>query len=307
MEHISQALPLQREATAQKRSQESWQRLLREGPEAVARDADRRCEYCDAVKPWRVVPHFSGDGRLFAYPLPCDCDGVHEAKQRERNAEQAQMDASLQAFRNRTFAAAGLSGRLQECTFDSFKRRSDWLQAIECAIKVRRYWQAIYGEQFGHKPWLVLYGSFGTGKTHLAAAVAHEAVTAGWSGVHFGSWSEHLTQLKSSWDREQDEDRTSVIVDRLKKGSLVVIDDIDKIESRGWAQGELYNALNYRYNALLPTVLTFNCAPTQADPQALGRMLLERYMGRALIDRIIESAFAMVNFDGPSYRSGVKW
>lgn len=267
---------------------------------------DRRCKHCGELQQWNVVQAPFGENRLIAYPLPCECNGAKEAE-RARLTQDAETEKRLREVAVRsTISRAGLIGRLADCTLDSFQRRKDWPQAIECLIKVRKYWQAVYDGQVGHKPWLVLYGQYGTGKTHLAASVIREAVLAGWSDVRFHSWTEYLTRLKHSWDRDSDE-RTSDIANELKKGMLVVIDDIDKRESRGWAQGELYTALNYRYNACLPTILTFNCAPTEPDPQAPGRMVLERYMGRALIDRVIESAFFLVNFDGPSYRSGVKW
>lgn len=266
------------------------------------------CLYCGELKQWNVIRWPLQRGRLFAYPLPCDCDGAEKAQQERAQALVDRQEAEAAVMRQVAIQRAGLLGRLADCTLDSFEKRADWSQAIDCVIKVRKYWQAVYSEQLGHKPWLVLYGALGTGKTHLAAGVIREAVSAGWMSVYFRSWTDYLGRLQASWDRQSGEQRTSDIIDELKKGRLVAIDDIDKRESRsGWAQGELYAALNYRYNAKLPTILTFNCKPTQPDPQAPGRVFLERYMGRALIDRVIESAFSIINFDGPSYRSGVKW
>lgn len=290
-----------------KQSNESWQRLLQSGADAVAAETDRRCEHCGAVQQWNVIASVSAADRLFGYPLPCECGGAKKAAQDRAAREENQRDIAKEAARKIALQRAGLVGRLAECTLDSFKRRKDWAGALECAIRARVYWQAIYSGRFGSKPWLVLYGDFGTGKTHLAAAIIREAVMAGWGNVCFRSWTEHLSSLQASWDRERGEARAADIINELKKGKLAAIDDIDKRESRGWAQGELYAVLNYRYNACLPTILTFNCAPTQPDPQAKGRAVLERYMGRMLIDRIIESAFSMINFDGPSYRSGIKW
>ena len=283
---------------------------MRSGTERLSVEADEHCAHCGERKQWKIVRHPTIKGRLFAYPLPCACPQKQAADEAERQHQADVEQASNEVLRQMAISRAGLVGRLADCTLDSFERRKDWPQAIECVIKVRRYWQAVYGEQVGHKPWLVLQGAYGTGKTHLAAAVIREAVLAGWNGAYFRSWTEYLGRLQASWDRERGEPRTNDLIDELKKGRIIAIDDIDKRESRsGWAQGELYAALNYRYNAKLPTILTFNCALMEPDPdpKAKGRMLLERYMGRALIDRVIESAFAIVEFDGPSYRSKVKW
>lgn len=252
------------------------------------------------MKAWAVEPRPFDPETLTAYPLPCGCDGEKEAE-RKRNEDEADlMEQARLNFRASLLHHAGLVGRLSGCTFDSFQRRSDWRGAFGLSIKARQYWNAIYSDQCGNKPWLVMHGKYGTGKTHLAASIIHEAVLAGWKGVYFRSWTEYLGRLQASWDREQGEQRTNEIIDELKKGKLVVIDDIDKRESRsGWAKGELYTALNYRYNQMAPTVLTLNCA--------LDDPALEKYMGRALIDRVIESAWLIVDFDGPSYRSKIKW
>jgi len=291
-----------------KQSNERWQKLLATGSSAVSVEAGQRCPHCRELKEWQIVPHPVQAGRLFAYPLPCGCDGAEKAKRAEQT-KQAEIDKRLrEKARRDAVARAGLVGRLADCSFDSFKRRQDWRGAAGVSVQVRTYWDAIYQDQFGCKPWLILYGALGTGKTHLAAAVAREAVFAGWGQVYFRSWTEYLKRLQASWDKTPGGERSGDIVEELQKGKLVVIDDIDKKEPRGgWSRDELYPVLNYRYNAKLPTILTFNCAPTDPDPDAPGRMLLARYMSTAIIDRICESAFSIICFDGPSYRSGAKW
>jgi DNA replication protein DnaC len=244
---------------------------------------------------------------LCAYPLPCDCPQTKEAE-RARQTQQAEIDKRLrEKARRDAIARAGLVGKLADYSLDSFERRKDWPGAIDCAVKMRTYWQAVYNGQFGSKPWLVMCGEYGTGKTHLAAGAIREAVLAGWGGVYFRSWTEYLSRLQRSWD-DDDGERTGDITDELKRGKFVAIDDIDKRESpSGWAPGELYAALNHRYNMLMPTILTFNCTLQEPDPKARGRLLLERYMTRATIDRMIGAAFAIVDFNGPSYRSSMKW
>lgn len=94
----------------------------------------------------------------------------------------------------------------------------------------------------------------------------------------------------------------------MQRGRLVVIDDIDKArDPSGWARETLYTILNYRYDARLPTVLTFNYAPGEVDPDAPGCLMLERFMTRAVIDRVLGAKWEAMDFDGPSYRSTVVW
>lgn len=253
--------------------------------------------------PWR-------EEGVLTRPLfsPCDCEGAQaaiaarrdEEKERERQAEYA-------AFLTRMHHS-GLKGWLAEATLDNYRRRKDWPGAIELCVQVRRFVDAVIQQQVGDRCWLILYGRYGTGKTHLAAAAIREAITHGISGCYFRSWTEYLKRLQASWDRQPGEQRSSDIVTELQKGTLVAIDDLDKRrDPSGWAREELYTVLNYRYNARLATILTFNEAPSTPDPDAKGRLMLERFMSRAIIDRVLGAKWAALNFDGPSYRSGVTW
>ena len=243
---------------------------------------------------------------------PCECAGAQHAVIAEEKMS-AEREAGTRRDRRaaqlvRALAQAGLTGWLASATFETFKRRANWSGAVNCAVKVRRFVDAVLTGQVGDRPWLILHGRYGTGKTHLAAAAIREAIEYGWRDVYFRPWVQYLKRLQASWDRQDNEERTSDIVAELQRGKLVAIDDLDKKEPRsGWAPEELFTVLNYRYNAKLPTILTFNCAPGEADPDVPGRLLLERYMSRAIVDRVIGARFDAIDFDGPSYRSGVTW
>lgn len=170
----------------------------------------------------------------------------------------------------------------------------------------------------GPNNWLILYGQYGNGKSHLAAAVIREALAHGWTtpstgsgrGCYFRVWTEYLKRLQASWKPRPDDleaEAEADIVAELQDGRLVVIDDLDKKDPTVWTRGVLYGVLNYRYNAELPTILTFNFGPDDADPRAPGRLALEEYLGRASLDRLIGAACDVIEFGGPSFRSGVTW
>jgi hypothetical protein len=50
-----------------------------------------------------------------------------------------------------------------------------------------------------------------------------------------------------------------------------------------------------------------NYGPGDVDAAAPGRLALEAYLGRAVLDRVIGAAFDVIEFSGPSYRSGMKY
>ena len=108
--------------------------------------------------------------------------------------------------------------------------------------------------------WLVFQGENGCGKTHLAAAIANENIKAG-KPVQFVVVPDFLDHLRSTFSPE-----SKVSYDQLfesvKSTPLLVLDDFGEQSSTPWAQEKLYQVINHRYNAQLPTVIT-TCLPLE--------------------------------------------
>jgi len=292
------------------------QALLRRGPEAVAEAYNLVCPWCGRRQTPRIVDageihtFFRDKNRLVAiWPDRCGCEEERAglARERERCHHRRQEFEAQKWIDN--LRRVGLSGWLASATFESFTEREEWRGALICKSAVEEYADALLANELGDQPWLIMYGNHGTGKSHLAAAVVHEAMGRGWTRCYFRVWPEYIARLQASWNRQEGEERTRDVVAELQTGNLVVIDDLDKKQpsQSGWAEDELYTVLNHRYNKGLPTVLTFNHRPDDADPLAPGRLALEAYLGRAVLDRVIGAAYDVIEFDGPSFRSGVEW
>lgn len=251
---------------------------------------------------------------------------------------EAQLDEQRALYLAR-LKLAGLRGRLQDATFTTFSQRHDWPDAEAIRARVWAYTEKLLGGELErqHSPrpipalagseaetaaamlgwlnnnrpvknWLILYGDYGTGKSHLAAAIIREAIDRGFTNCYFRGWVHYLQRLQWSWSRDEGDreaEKEADIVRELQQGQIVVIDDLDKRTPSEWVRSSLYSVLHYRYEADLPTILTFNYGPDDADPKARGRLALEAYLGRAVLDRLIESAYDVIEFAGPSYRSGV--
>jgi hypothetical protein len=218
----------------------------------------------------------------------CGCPGEREAL--------AKADEPDAFTRTLELSKAGLVGWLVDATFEGYQsdlgsKQTRWKGAVE------GYCQAMLQGELARRPWLVMWGPFGTGKTHLGAAVLHEALNAG-RLVYLRVWPEWLQVIRNSFGTG----KTGAIVSELTRGHVVLIDDIDKErpaegDVANWAQQQIYTALNYRYNRQLPTILTFNRKPMEMVP----------WLGQAIVDRLIESAYAILHCDGKSWRSGQTW
>ncbi len=119
--------------------------------------------------------------------------------------------------------------------------------------------------------WLVFQGVNGCGKTHLAAAIANYRYQAGESAL-FRVVPEFLDHLRATFNPE-----SKVSYDRLfesvKKTPLLILDDFGEQSTTPWAQEKLYQVINYRYNALLPTVITTRCTTDELDSPIISRLI----------------------------------
>jgi len=136
--------------------------------------------------------------------------------------------------------------------------------------------------------WLVLVGVNGCGKTHLAAAIANYRLQAGKPAL-FLVVPEFLDHLRSTFSPES---RVSYdqLFESAKNAPLLILDDLGEQSATPWAQEKLYQVLNYRYNAQLPTVITTTYALDE----------LESAVGSRLADSRLNLVF---NINAPDYRS----
>jgi len=169
--------------------------------------------------------------------------------------------------------------------FDTFYDRTpeglkpDELKSVQKALKI--------AHTFSEKPkgWLVFEGTYGSGKTHLAAAIANYRAGLGDPPlfVMVPDLLDHLRAAFSpnagtSYDRRFDEVRTA---------ALLVLDDLGSQSATPWAKEKLHQLLNYRYNAELPTVITVakeSVEQHQVDERIITRMLDERICDYVMIN-----------------------
>lgn len=283
---------------------------LKQEPEQIVKEHSWTCPFCDRYVQAEIREYdrpFS-DGTLTVPVVARECGCEAEIKhlrqvQERQDRKEAEWEWSAAMER------AGLVGWFADVSFDTYTARDDWKNALQCLGCVRSYAYALMNGNLDGKPFLILHGGYGTGKSHLAAALVHHVLSQGWRQVYFRVWPEYLDRIKASWSREKrgvEGESEEDIAYELQKGRLVVIDDLDKQPPTDWAKKTLYTVLNKRYNDKAPTVLTFNYGPDDIDMKA-QRLALVEYLGEAVLDRLIGDAFDVVEFAGPSYRSGVQW
>jgi len=158
---------------------------------------------------------------------------------------------------------------LKNMTFDNFKKRVNL--SPEQQENLEAAYQLALDFAKSPKNWLVLAGVTGCGKTHLAAAIANYRLQAGMP-VKFLVVPDFLDHLRSTFSPE-----SPVSYDQLfeeaKNAPLLILDDFGEQSTTPWAQEKLYQIINYRYNAQLPTVITTRLATEEIDGPIASRFL----------------------------------
>jgi DNA replication protein DnaC len=118
--------------------------------------------------------------------------------------------------------------------------------------------------------WLVLTGDYGTGKTHLAAAIANYREQAGDAAL-FIVVPDLLDHLRATYNPHSpiSYDRR---IEEIRTAPFLVLDDLGTESATPWAKEKLFQILNYRYAARLPTVFTTTQEIDDVEPRLRSRM-----------------------------------
>jgi len=187
----------------------------------------------------------------FGKAVPCTC------KQREIE------DRRLGRLRQ----ASNLD-HLQSMTFDSFAVPDGAVNEIYQSLREAR----MTAEQFADEPtgWLLLSGPYGCGKTHLAAAIANWRIGHGMSAL-FVVVPDLLDYLRAAYAPTSPTTYDERF-DQVRNAPVLILDDLGTQNATPWAAEKLYQILNYRYNAELPTVVTTNQSVADMDPRLASRL-----------------------------------
>jgi DNA replication protein DnaC len=133
--------------------------------------------------------------------------------------------------------------------------------------------------------WLVFAGNSGRGKTRLAAAIGNYRRQTD-PGVLFVIVPDLLDRLRSAFNPQNPKGYDEVF-EQVRKVPLLILDDLGSQTGTPWADEKLFQLLNYRYNACLPTVITTSLTKNDIDARLYSR----------LTDPQVSTVLRMGNFD----------
>ena len=149
---------------------------------------------------------------------------------------------------------------LDDCTFDAFK--TEYYPDTERAERIRANCLKYATNFTTNSKSIIFYGGTGLGKTHLSLAIANVAINRGYSVV-YGTAQNILNDLQNENFGRTDNIR--YYERAVLNCDLLIIDDLGTEFKSAYTVAELYNIINSRILAKLPTIISTNFSSEELE------------------------------------------
>ncbi len=221
----------------------------------------------------------------------CDCE-VEALEKSVREAEKRSENRRIEKL----FSISKMGSRLEGSTFDNFKSRAGAGRAF---VESKRFVDEFDRNQgIG----LMMFGTPGSGKSHLAAAITHELL-AKEKSVVFQAVPELLERIRSTFNKNAKESEQQ-IMKALQSCDLLVLDDIGSERVTGWVYEIFFRIVDGRYRNERPIVYTSNLTPKELElrfSEFEDGHNLESEQTPRILDRITETS-DFIKVTASSYR-----
>ena len=249
-----------------------------------------KCKYCGKTLYYECVV-LMGQAIIWNLEKPrCDCEKAvafwkgWDAKQ-EKIKKEKELAEEQELRKQKIESILGKSGikkRYLSRTIDSFSVTAENKRSFEVATDYIKNFREYFTQGKG----LYLEGPCGTGKTHLAIAIALAIINTGVPVICKTS-IDILGDIKRCYERNSEVTEEEVL-EAYKTVDLLIIDDLGKEQVTEWSVPVLYSILNERYEALLPTIITTNYNTTALAEKLSAKGDAET--ATAIISRFVESS-----------------
>ncbi len=188
----------------------------------------------------------------FSQVVPCHCS---KGELRKKKTEYLEKYSNL--------------GSLAQLTFGNLSPRGKAANAVS-QERFAQVYQAAKGFADDPQGWLVFLGSSGSGKTHVACAIANHRISLGEPVFYIGA-ADLLDHLRSAFSSASDTTYDELF-EQVRNVPLLILDDLTLGTATAWAREKLEQLLHHRFNSRLATVLTTDVPLERMDERLRGHL-----------------------------------
>ena len=236
------------------------------------------CPLC-AGSGWRVVPDAPERG-----VTRCDCQ--------------------LRARADAMFAAARIPKRYEHCELSNYEFEGSQLQLAPARMAACRFVEEYPVDKTG----LLLVGTIGTGKTHLAVGIAKALIREKGIACLFYDYRELLKEIQNSYNASVQTTELALLKP-VFDAEVLVLDELGAVRPSEWVWDTVSLILNTRYNDNRTTIITTNFSdePAAAVTRSLSpaRAARDETLGDRIGERMrsrLHEMCRIVRMDGADFR-----
>jgi DNA replication protein DnaC len=231
------------------------------------------------------------DGRQVA--RPCEC---RIARRTERMLERAHIPK-----------------RYENCTLGSYECLRGIDKSLKAALLMAQGFVRSYPMET-HGQGLLLTGSIGVGKTHLAVGILQALVAERGASGLYCDYRDLLKQVQNSYNQSVAATELEVLRP-VFEAEVLVLDELGAAKPSDWVWDTVAHILNTRYNDQRTTIITTNypnAAPlgTESGSNGSARVAMrEETLGDRIGERMrsrLQEMCAVVEMNGEDYRQKIK-
>ncbi len=239
----------------------------------------------------------------------CEGTGLRVVQREGRQfAEECVCRARERATRR--LVRAAVPRRYEHCTLESYETNfpSANRSLAPALLRSRKFVESYPLETAGTG--LLLTGSIGVGKTHLAVGILQALVVERGATGLFYDYRDLLKQVGNSYNPQVRETELEVLRP-VFDAEVLVLDELGAAKPTDWVWDTVAHILNTRYNDRRTTIITTNYANlgplgTESGPRGAVR---EETLGDRIGERMrsrLQEMCVVVEMQGEDFRQGVK-
>jgi DNA replication protein DnaC len=210
-------------------------------------------------------------------------------------------------------AAARIPKRYEHCELSNFEFEGTRAQLLRSRMEACRFVEEYRLD--GNNTGLLLIGSIGVGKTHLAVGIIKELILNKGTACLFYDYRELLKQIQNSYNDSVKATELDVLRPVFET-EVLVLDELGAVKPTEWVWDTVSLILNTRYNDNRTTIITTNYpddAPRDSNGSSDFARAQRAARGETLGDRIgermrsrLHEMCRIIKMEGADFRQTVR-